>query len=265
MAMAAMPLISQIGDGKQYFQPIHISDLTEAVLRLAEKEAPLRRTVQLVGPKPITFVDLLLAFRKYLGLKKPFIFKVPLPLVRLGAYLGNFIKNSPMNGEALDMLLRGNTGNPAELTSLTGMKPKSLELVLGQMPRLEADYWHARLYFLLPLLQYSIAFIWIGAGIMSAFVYPVEESYALLKAVGAEGTMLPLLLYGASFADVILGLAMLNGYRLREVCAIQIGVILLYSLIITFKLPDFWLHPFGPVIKNIPLIVSILIVMFKEQ
>ncbi|MDH3975589.1 MAG: SDR family NAD(P)-dependent oxidoreductase [Deltaproteobacteria bacterium] len=265
MAMAAMPVISQIGDGKQYFQPIHISDLSDAVLKFIEKEEELRCTVQLVGPKAITFVDLLLGFRKYLGLKKPFILKVPLPLVRLSAWFGNFIKNSPMNGEALDMLLRGNTGDPAELTKLTGIEPKPLKKMIDHSPALQADYRHARLYFLLPLLQYSIAFVWIASGLISAFIYPVEESYALLRTVGAEGAMLPLLLYGASFVDVMLGLAMLTGYRIKEVSIIQVMVIALYSLIIALELPAFWLHPFGPVTKNIPFIVSILIVMLKEE
>ncbi len=265
MAMAALPVISQIGDGNQQFQPIHIGDFTEAVVNLLENREAKGLRLEVVGPKPITFVELLLSFRKYLGLGKALLIKVPLPLVKINAFFGNFIKNSPMNSEALDMLLRGNTGNPEQLTLLSGVKPKALNDVLDSTPRLQADFWHSRLYFLLPLLRLSIAFIWIAAGVISAFIYPVEQSYALLEQVGLSGVMLPLALYGASLLDLLLGIAMITGFRLKLTCLVQLFLIIAYSLIITIKLPLFWLHPFGPVIKNIPLVVSILIIMFTEE
>ena len=265
MAMAALPIISQIGDGKQSFQPIHIDDLTKSVARLLDNREARNLRLEAVGPKPITFVELLFSFRKHLGLGKALLLKVPLSLVRLGAFFGNFIKNSPMNSEALDMLLRGNTGNPEQLTLLSGVEPKALTDVLNSSPRLEADFHHARLYFLLPLLRLSVAALWIASGLISAFVYPAEQSYALLEQVGVSGATLPFMLYGASLLDVILGLAILTGCRLKLACLAQILLIILYSLIITIKLPLFWVHPFGPVIKNIPLIVSILIIMFTEE
>ena len=265
MSMAALPVISQIGDGEQYFQPIHIDDFAEAVLKLLENPEAKGSRLEVVGPEPITFLELLLSFRKYLGLGRPLLMKVPLALVKINAFFGNFIKNSPMNSEALDMLLKGNTGNPEQLTLLSGIKPKPLKDVLDSTPRLQADFWHARLYFLLPLLRFSIAFVWIAAGIISAFIYPVEQSYALLEEVGLSGVMLPVILYGASLIDILIGLAMIRGTRLKLTCLIQLLVIIAYSLIIMIKLPIFWLHPFGPVIKNIPLIMSILIIMFTEE
>jgi hypothetical protein len=33
----------------------------------------------------------------------------------------------------------------------------------------------------------------------------------------------------------------------------------IYSLMIAVKLPEFWLHPFGPLLKNIPFLLSIVI------
>jgi uncharacterized protein YbjT (DUF2867 family) len=265
MAMAALPVITQIGDGKQMFQPIHISDLVKALVNLLDSGEAKKLRLELVGPQPMTFVELLFAFRKYLGLKKALLLKVPLFLVRINAFLGNFIKNSPMNSDALDMLLRGNTGSPEQLTLISGIKPKTLSDVLDSTPRLQADFWHARLYFLIPLLRFSIAVIWIATGIISAFVYPVEQSYILLEQLGVSGTMLPVMLYGASLIDVLLGLAILTGYQVKLMCIAQFLLIAIYSLIITLKLPYFWVHPFGPMLKNIPLVASILIIMFTEE
>jgi hypothetical protein len=36
---------------------------------------------------------------------------------------------------------------------------------------------------------------------------------------------------------------------------VQAAVILGYSAIITLWLPQYWLHPFGPVLKNLPILV----------
>ena len=35
------------------------------------------------------------------------------------------------------------------------------------------------------------------------------------------------------------------------------ALILSYSVIIAWMLPEFWLHPFGPLLKNIPLLAAI--------
>jgi hypothetical protein len=62
----------------------------------------------------------------------------------------------------------------------------------------------------------------------------------------------PILLYGAGIIDALLGIATLCGYQLKKVCTLQIIFIFLYSIIISWKLPQLWLEPFAPVAKNIP-------------
>jgi hypothetical protein len=32
-----------------------------------------------------------------------------------------------------------------------------------------------------------------------------------------------------------------------------------YTVIITIYLPEYWLHPFGPVLKNIPILALLLV------
>jgi hypothetical protein len=34
-------------------------------------------------------------------------------------------------------------------------------------------------------------------------------------------------------------------------------VILGYTLIISLKLPEYWIHPYGPILKNIPMLCSL--------
>ncbi len=40
-------------------------------------------------------------------------------------------------------------------------------------------------------------------------------------------------------------------------CIVQVCVIAIYTLLLTFIDPSFWLHPFGPIVKNIPIVVLI--------
>lgn len=82
---------------------------------------------------------------------------------------------------------------------------------------------------------------------------------------GISGVLAPLALYGASAIDVVLGIRSLVKYRIRIVGSVQLLLIVVYSTIISLGLPEFWIHPFGPLTKNIPLIVAILIMMAIED
>jgi hypothetical protein len=57
----------------------------------------------------------------------------------------------------------------------------------------------------------------------------------------------------------------LSRWRLRLVAALQIGIMLTYMLVISICLPEFWLHPFGPLLKNLPLLMAILVSLILEE
>jgi hypothetical protein len=42
-------------------------------------------------------------------------------------------------------------------------------------------------------------------------------------------------------------------------------VIVAYTLLITIWLPEFWLHPYGPVVKNIPLLAAICLLYEMDR
>ena len=45
----------------------------------------------------------------------------------------------------------------------------------------------------------------------------------------------------------------------------QLAVIIAYTAIITVWLPEFWLHPYGPVVKNLPVMVAIWLLYELER
>jgi uncharacterized protein YbjT (DUF2867 family) len=264
-ALAALPVLPVPDDGRQPLQPIHIDDLVRVVLAgIAKPESGCPR-IDLVGPEPITFVDMLLQMRQWLGLSRARLLHVPyallLPLARIGGFLGN----APITPETVAMLRRGNCAPVQALIDRFGVTPTGFAQVLGRTPATQADRWHAHLYWLRPLLRLSIAFVWISAAMVSALLYPAADSYALLAETGIQGIFAPLALYGAAALDLALGIAVLARYRLRETVWLQTAVIIGYMLIMSWALPEYWLHPFGPLTKNVPLLAAIFIMYAMER
>jgi hypothetical protein len=88
-------------------------------------------------------------------------------------------------------------------------------------------------------------------------LYPTQDSYELLARVGVSPALAPLMLYGAAVLDLLIGLATLVMTRLGWLWLLQLAIILGYTIIITFKLPEFWLHPYGPLSKNLVMLAAI--------
>src|SRR5262245_60858681 len=111
---------------------------------------------------------------------------------------------------------------------------------------------------LLLLMRCSVAAMWLIAGAVSLGLYPVERSLALLAQVGVPADHAPLVLYGAAGVDLLLGVLTLWPSRARWLWTAQIVVVVVYSAIITVRLPALWLDPFGPIAKNLPILALLL-------
>jgi len=102
-------------------------------------------------------------------------------------------------------------------------------------------------------------------GLLSLGIFPKDQSLALLAALGVHGTFADVLLYGAAGLDLALGLALLIGPRRRWLWGAQAALIAGYTVLISVWLPAFWLHPFGPILKNLPLLAAIAMLWALEE
>ncbi|MCP3871161.1 MAG: SDR family oxidoreductase [Gammaproteobacteria bacterium] len=264
-AIAGMPLVPLIDKGEQQIQPIHVEDLTKAITQLVESTSPLRADISMMGPSPVSMGDLYTRLRRWLGLGRPRFLSIPYRVVLKLTGWGEPVGLAPAPTDAIRMLQTGNTANIQPFVSRFGFMPRSLDQALTATPAQQADRWYAGLCVLRPMLRLSIAFVWLFTGVISALVFPVEQSYSMLARVGIEGIWQPIMLYGAAITDIILGAATLMAFRVRLTALVQIGIILLYSVVITASLPEQWIHPFGALSKNLPLIVATLILMVLER
>ncbi len=256
--LASLPWIPLPGSGEQFVQPVHVDDVVAVLVSLIESESEQHTRVPIVGPAPVTLRDFLGRLRVALDAGRPRYAEFPMPIVRLAARIGARLPGSLLDTESLGMLMRGNTADPSATTRLLGHPPKPVE---SFVPAEDADLLRtqAKLRWLLPVLRWSIALVWIVTGIVSFGLYPTAASYELLARTGVTGPLAPLFLYGAAALDLAFGIGtlLLPATQRRRLWTLQIALIVSYTLIISVRLPEFWIHPYGPILKNLPLLAAI--------
>ena len=252
-----MPVIPLPGRGRQAIQPVHVDDVAAAVVAAVTQRRYTRTRVACVGPNPTTFRDYLGVLRAAIGLGRPLFVPVPMTLVRLAARL----RVGLLDADAIAMLERGNTADPVPFAALIGRRPLDAAQFVdggGSDQGVGASLrFDARLRWSASLLRIAIAAMWIFTGLVSAGLYPVSDSYALLARTGITGQAATVALYGAAALDFGIGIATLLLPDRRWLWRAQLAIIAGYTAIITLFLPEQWLHPYGPVLKNLPLLAAI--------
>jgi len=256
--LASLPLIPLPGKGRQALQPVALGDLVEAVLRCLAA-SPAARTVDVVGPEPLTLAQMLARYRSVLRLGRPRWLPVPLPLVRAALRLLRPLTGVLASPETLRMLEAGNTASPERLSALLGRPPRpfaaAFESADAAALRAEAVCAWAE-----PLLRIALAAVWLVTAWVSLFVFPVWDSLRLLARVGVPAWGAPPMLVGAAVLDAVLGvLTLLRPSRMLWWA--QLALIVFYSAVIAWRLPEMWAHPFGPLLKNVPIVVMLFVLL----
>lgn len=263
-AVAALPLIPLAGSGQQAVQPVAVQDLARIVASFIDGAIKPRQHLDVVGARAITIREMLSLYRHWLGQREPRFIAIPERwALGIAHRLGLFGIAAP-NDDTLALFKRGNTADAKLLQEQTGIATLPMEEALMRAPAQQSDRWHARLYFLHPLLRITLAFMWLWTALVSG-LYPLDKSMELLAAVGLSGTAALAALTSATLLDLMLGLALLTRRHVKTAAWVQIAAMATYSLIIAWALPAYWLHPFGPIIKNLPLIVATLILIAMEE
>jgi uncharacterized protein YbjT (DUF2867 family) len=257
--LASMPFSVRFGTAPQLVQPIHVDDVAAAIANLVRTPPGNGVTrIALVGPQALPFTGYLATLRSAMGLGKLRVLQVPAWLAHGVAALGMGL----LNRDALRMLDRGNSADPADTGRLLGRPPRAPATFVDDPA---AERVQAKLGWLLPLLRVSIAFVWIATAVVSAWEYPPALSYQLLERSGVPAALGPLMLYGAAALDLLLGLGILLLARRRWLWLAQLGLIGFYTIFIAWKLPEFLMHPYGPLTKNVPMLAAIWLLYQLEE
>ncbi|WP_237218954.1 DoxX-like family protein [Rhodoferax aquaticus] len=107
-------------------------------------------------------------------------------------------------------------------------------------------------------LRLSLVAVWIFTALVSVWEWHGQSRLLLLNAGLGHPVLVAALVWGGAAADLALGLAMLWRPS-RWVYALALVLMVVMTLLATVLLPELWLHPLGPLSKNIPLGVMLWI------
>ncbi len=255
-----------VGDGSAAFRPIHIEDLVETVARVVETDRFARQTLEPVGPEVVTLRGLIEKYRCWLGLAPVPTLAIPMPVVRVAARIADLAGGGPLGSASLRQLEVGNAGREAAttFTDKIGFTPRRMDDMLACRPAQTQDLWHARLYFLRPLLRTVLILLWLGSA-LAGLLAPVT-SYAVVDAafssLGLPSRPLALTFSGV---DLLIAVALLVRWRPRWMGAIQMAVVAGYTILLTVLASALWLEPFGALLKNLPILALIGVWMVLEE
>lgn len=254
--LAALPgFIPLPGDGAQAFQPIDVDDLAKVVVKAVESDALVRRTLEPVGPDVVTLRTIVVDYRRWLGLGPARIVPVPVALAKAAARIGDLVGGT-LNSTAWAQLEHGNTGDAGGYAAASGLSPRGWEDALAGHPAHAQDRWHARLYFVRPLLRLAIALLWIASGAVGRaaaanWAGPVANALGVSPETGAA------LLAASCLCDIALGALVLARWKPALLGGIQAAVVLGYTAVAGLVEPALWMDPFGPLVKNLPVLAAI--------
>lgn len=123
--MALLPLIPVFAHGQQWIQPVHLSDLLAAILQCLSV-VPVQRTIDVVGPSPVTYINWLQHIRRANGKATGHVLPLPFFLGMAGAQVLKYFL--PMfHPDNLRMLQQGNTAAVEPFASFLGRMPLHFE------------------------------------------------------------------------------------------------------------------------------------------
>lgn len=266
--LAAFPGFIPVALGERLMQPIAMSDFVDVVCDCVETEKGTGQVIDLVGPEPISLIDMLKGYRRWLGIGDAPVWRVPAWMMGAIARIADLAAwagaHTSLTTTSLKQLDRGNTSDPAPMRRVFSIEPKPFDIGLASMPSGIADRWHARLYFAKPALVVLLSFFWILSGAVpllgSGIEWPLEKG--LRELFG--GGLFTGLKWATCLLDVVLGFWLLSGAKRRLVLALQIFVSLAYLVFLTAFAPVYWLDPIAPVLKILPIIGLTAVLMMIE-
>ncbi|MWL89381.1 SDR family oxidoreductase [Cupriavidus sp. SW-Y-13] len=260
--LASLPLIPVPALGDAKFQPVHVDDVVDAAMLAIASSTASASSIDVVGLHPVSYRAMLDAYRAGMQFPPARWITIPRPVMTIAARVAGFVPGSKLTTDNWRMLQYGCHADAAPMTQTLGRPPLAIDQFISRndAPALRQ---HAMAAWRLPMLRAVMAMIWLATAFVTLFAYPIADSLAMLHAVGLDGTLATVALYGAVGVDAAMGMACLF-YRGRGLWALQAAIVLGYSLVIAIAMPEFLWHPFGPVLKNLP-ILAILLILYTEQ
>lgn len=261
LTLASLP-IHAVPAGVGRVQPVHVDDVVASVVKLVDGASVAGNLLEVPGAQPLSYADWLATYRAGMGFYPAPSLPLPGFLMAATARLAGLLPSSLLSVDTWRMLKAGNTADANPAKRLLGrpliaptelITPEDAELL--RMRSLAA--WRR------PLARAIVAAIWLITALLSAFVFPMADSLALLAPYGLTGDSARAVLACAVLLDLVMGMATLL-WPGRRLWLTQLALIAAYSALIAWRLPALLIHPFGPVLKNLA-VAGLLLILYAEE
>lgn len=242
-------------------QPIALSDVLSLLLnyvsRLQNHELQAgQQVISAVGPERLSLLQLLQRYRRLLGLAPAAHWTIPNALMNGLAVLASALPGSLLSSESWRLLRAGNLATAQEyqlMQALLGRPSRSFEADLLPLPA-----QLLRSSTLVLAMRYAsilvLSCLWLLTAWLSFAIFPRQQSYQMLAALAIPPDWQAFTLNFACGLDLLMGIACLFWPK-RLLWLTQAVLICAYSGLIALGLPEYWLHPFAPILKNLPILL----------
>ncbi|BEV17700.1 SDR family oxidoreductase [Herbaspirillum sp. DW155] len=258
--MASLPLIIMPMAHRALVQPIHVENLADVLVTLLTSDGPVPRELAAVGPRALSIAAYIETLRAAMAWPPGLVLTLPAAPARLLARCAELLPGSALTVDSLRMLEQSadgsNTADSGPVRAILGRPLRRPEDFTGPAQRARAVCAWA-----LPACRLVIALLWILTAYASWFGWPHTQSLDWLAQCGLPHAWAEPALLGASLLDATIGVIVLVARR-SWIWPLQMTLVLGYTAIMSFCLPQFWMHPFGPLSKNLPLL-ALMFIMWR--
>ena len=263
-ALAALPIGVRIAGDPGVLRPVHVDDLAVAVADMARYPAPLRARFDAGGPEEMGVDEIVARYRTHFGLAPQPTIALPFWALRILTTITALLGTPPpLRPEPVAVLAAAPAVDPSALAAVAATPPAPLAAALARHPATGYDIDMAREALLGFLARVSLGIVWLASGLLPLLGLARPDGLSLLAEIGVSGAPATALLYGAATLDVAVGVAVLRNWRPVFTGCVQLLLIGVFTGIVTVWAPAWWLDPLGPIFKNLPIVVLVLIVMAR--
>lgn len=256
--LAGFPGLTPIpGSGDQLFQPLHIDDLCRTVELALTAQNLAKTSISPVGPDRVMLRDIVRKWRSWLGFAPAPLLSMPMWLMSAAARLGDFFNLAPINTTSLRQLVHGNVAPFDTYRSAIGFVPMRFDGALRRRSANVQDRWQAKFFWLRLLLRFGLAAFWLISGAIGLAAGSALTAEFAVAAGAPLDAMSSLAMLG-SVVDILIGIALMFGWRPRWTGIAQLILIAAYPVLFAVFMPQVLLDPLGAIPKNLPLLLAVL-------
>lgn len=266
--LAALPWLPVMPESGE-LQVVQLDEVVRTVEFFLSPSAPARVAVDLAGPERLSFTDVVLAYRRWLGWGEPRLVRLPGWAAALAYKAGDVAGwlgwRSPIRSTARREIVRGASADNSAWRAMTGINPRPLSLALASEPPSVQERWFARLYLLKPLSFAVFSAFWLATGIVSLTVgWEIGKGLMLLG--GVPDPWASLVVIAGALSDIVIGFAIAWRRTARAGLWAAFAISVAYALIGSILLPELWREPLGPMMKIWPILAfNLLLLAIRED